>query len=109
MEVFSHYGVGIKTLAIEREPNGRVELTFWAAVFFMPVWALSSWSTIYASPLRPDGINEDNHRIDDPVRIQRDFISYVQTLSTSVMMLALVIAPAAYFIFRTMGQAANSG
>ncbi|HLX95225.1 MAG TPA: hypothetical protein VKU37_05730 [Verrucomicrobiae bacterium] len=107
MEVFSHYGVGIKAFAIERKPDGRVKFTLWATVFCMPVFPLSSWSAIYAGPVRPDGIKEDGHRFDDAVRIQRDFISYVRTLSLSVMMLALAIAPAAYFIFRTTGRGAT--
>jgi hypothetical protein len=72
-----------------------VKFTLWATVFFMPVWPLSSWSAIYAGPVRPDGIKEDGHRFDDPVRIQRDIISYVQTLSASAVMLALAIGPAA--------------
>ena len=107
MEVFSHYGVGIKAFAIERKPDGRVEFTLWATIFFIPVWPLSSWSAIYAGPVRPDGIKEDGQRFDDPVPVQRDFSSCAQTLSASVMMLALAIAPAAYLIFRTTGRAAT--
>ncbi|HKW28631.1 MAG TPA: hypothetical protein VJT54_04800 [Verrucomicrobiae bacterium] len=107
MEVFSHYGVGIKAFAIERKPNGRVEFTLWATVFFMPVWPLSSWSAIYAGPVRPDGIKEDGHRFDDPVRIQRDFISSAQTFTAAILVLAIAIAPVSYFIFRTTSRGAT--
>ena len=108
MEVFSHYGVGIKAFAIERKPNGRVEFTLWATAFFLPVWPLSSWLAIYAGPVRPDGIKEDGHRFDDAVRIQRDFISYAQTFTAAILVLAVAILPIAYLIFRTTGRAATS-
>jgi hypothetical protein len=108
MEVFTHYGVGIKAFAIERKPNGRVEFTLWATVFFLPIWPLSSWSAIYAGPVRPDGIKEDGHRFDDAARIERDFISYIQTVTTSIIILAIAIAPISYFIFRNTRRAATS-
>lgn len=108
MDVFTHYGIGSKAFAIERRPNGRMEFTLWATVFFVPVWPLSSWSAIYAGPVRPDGIKEDGHRFDDAARIGRDFISYVRTLTASIITLAIATAPIAYFIFRTTGLAATS-
>ncbi len=108
MEVFTHYGIGVKAFAIERKPNGRVEFTLWMTVFFLPVWPLSSWSAIYAGSVRPDGIKEDGHRFDDATHIERDFISYVQTVTASILVLAIAIAPIAYFIFRTTGRAATS-
>jgi hypothetical protein len=108
MEVFTHYGVGIKAFAIERKPNGRVEFTLWATVFFLPIWPLSSWSAIYAGPVRPDGIKEDGHRFDDAVRIERECVSHFQTITASIIILATAIAPIAYFIFRTTGRAATN-
>jgi len=108
MEVFTHYGVGIKAFAIERKPNGRVEFTLWATVFFLPIWPLSSLSAIYAGPVRPDGIKEDGHRFDDAVGIERDFISYVQTITTAMMVLAIAILPISYSIFRTSGRGATT-
>lgn len=108
MEVFTHYGVGIKAFAIERKPNGRVEFTLWATVFFLPIWPLSSWSAIYAGPVRPDGIKEDGHRFNDVVRIQRDFFTFAQTVSAAIMVLTVAIAPIAYLIFRTTGRAATN-
>jgi|SRR6185369_5583875 len=104
MEVFSHYGVGIKVFAIERRPNGRVEFTLWATVFFLPVWPLSSWSAVYAGPVRPDGIKEDGHRFDNPVRIQRDFMSFTRTLTKAALVLVVAIAPITYFIFNTSSE-----
>lgn len=107
MEVFSHYGVGIKTFAIERKPDGRVEFTLWFTAFFVPVWPLSSWSARYAGPVRHDGIKEDGHRFDDPVQIQRDALCHIQTLSLSLMALALAIGPIGWLIFRTTGRGAT--
>lgn len=108
MEVFSHYGVGIKAFAIERKPDGRVEFTLWATAFFLPVWPLSSWSATYAGPVRSDGIKEDGHRFEDEVRIQRDFFTYAQTVTAAFVMLAVAITPITYFIFRTTGRAATT-
>lgn len=107
MEVFSHYGIDIKAYAIERKPDGRVEFTLWTTVFWMPIIPFSSWSAIYAGPLRPDGIKEDGQRFDDPVRIHRDVLCYIQTVTASLLALALAIAPVAYFIFRTTGRSAT--
>lgn len=108
MEVFTHYGVGIRAFAVQRKPNGRVEFTLWATVFFLPVWPLSSWSAVYAGPVGPDGIKEDGHRFDDATRIERDFISCVQTMSLAATILAIAIAPIAYFIFRTTDRSATN-
>ncbi|HVM47124.1 MAG TPA: hypothetical protein VMU04_03810 [Candidatus Acidoferrum sp.] len=46
MKTFSHYGVGVKVHAIERRPDGGVEFTLWFAVFFIPIFPLSSWSAV---------------------------------------------------------------
>jgi hypothetical protein len=108
MEIFTHYGIGIKAFAIERKPDGRVEFTLWFTFFFLPVFPLSSWSAIYAGPVQPDGIKEDGHRFDDIARIQRDFISYLQTIGVAAAVLAVAIAPGGYFIFRTQHRAATS-
>jgi hypothetical protein len=108
MEVFTHYGLGIKAFAVERKPNGRVDFTLWATVFFLPVWPLSSWSAVYAGAVRPDGIKEDGHRFDDEVPIERDLLSCVRTLTAAMVVLAIAIAPAAYFILRTTGRAATN-
>ncbi len=108
MEVFTHYGVGIKAFAIERKPNGRVEFTLWATVFFLPAWPLSSWSAIYVGAVRPDGIKEDGHRFDDAVRIERDFASYAQTFTAAIMVLVIAILPISYLIFRTVGRGATT-
>jgi hypothetical protein len=108
MEVFTHYEVGIKALAIEQKLNGRVEFTLWATVFLLPVWPLSSWSATYAGPVRPDGIKEDGHRFDDAVRIERHLVSFAQTRTASIIMLAIAIAPIGYLISGTTGRAATS-
>jgi hypothetical protein len=108
MEVFSHYGVGIKVYAIERKPNGRVEFTLWFTFLFVPVFPLSSWSAIYAGPIAPDAIKEDGHRFSDAIRIQRDVTCYLQTITATIMVLAVAIAPTAYLIYRTNHRAATS-
>ena len=107
MEVFSHYGVGIKTYAIERKPDGRVEFTLWFTVFWIPVWPLSSWSGVYAGPIHHDGIKEDGHRFTDTVRIHRDALCYIQTVTLSLLLLALAIGPIGWLIFRTSGRSAT--
>jgi hypothetical protein len=42
VHAFSHYGIGVKVHAIERQPDGRVEFTLWFTVFFVPIVPLSS-------------------------------------------------------------------
>ncbi len=108
MEVFSHYGVGTKVYAIERKPDGKVEFTLWGTIFWIPVFPLSSWSAIYAGPLRPDGIKEDGHRFYNEVRVERDALSSIQTVALSILILGLAIAPIGYFIFSTNGRGATS-
>jgi len=106
LKTFSHCGIGIKVHAIERRPDGRVEFTLWFTVFWIPLIPLSSWSARYRGEF-DDAIREDGHYFEDLVRIQRDALCYVQTLTRSVLMLALAIAPAAILIHRTMGRAAT--
>ena len=106
MKTFSHYGIGIKVHAIERRPDGRVEFTLWFTVFWIPLIPLSSWSARYRGEFH-DAIREDGHYFEDLVRIQRDALCYVQTLTRSILMLALAIAPAVILIRRTIGRAAT--
>jgi hypothetical protein len=107
MEVFSHYGIGIKTFAIERKPDGRVEFTLWFTFFFLPIFPLSSWSAIYAGPVEHFGIKEDGHSFYKAVRIQREFICYIQTVSATIVILAAAIAPVTWLIIRTQHRAAT--
>jgi len=108
MEIFTHYGIGVKAFPIERKPDGRVEFTLWFTFFFLPVFPLSSWSAIYAGPIQNNGIKEDGHSFDNAARIQREFICYVQTVSATIVILAAAIAPIVYLIFRTQHRAATS-
>ena len=107
IEIFTHYGIGVKAFAIERRPDGQVVFTLWFTFFFLPIFPLSSWSANYSGPIRPDGIRENGHSFDNAIRIQRDFIPYVQTISAAIVTLAISIAPIAYFIFRTQHRAAT--
>jgi hypothetical protein len=106
-EIFTHYGIGIKAFAIERKPDGRVEFTLWFTFFFLPIYPISSWSAIYAGPVRPDGLKEDGHSFDSAVPIQREFISYAQTISAAIATLIAAFAPIVYLIFRTQHRAAT--
>ena len=108
MEVFSHYGVGIKPFAIERKSDGRVEFTLWITMFWFPVFPQSAWSAYYAGPAQPDGIYEVGHCFTDALKIRRGLVSYINTVSNSILVLALAVAPAGYLIFRTTGRAASS-
>ena len=108
MEVFSHYGIGIKPFAIERKPDGRVEFTLWITMFWIPVFPQSAWSAYYVGPSKPDGIKEEGHQFTDGVKIRRSIVSYINTLSNSILALALAVAPAGYFIFRTTARAATT-
>ena len=108
MEVFSHYGVGIKPFAIERRPDGRVEFTLWITMFWLPVFPQSAWSACYAGPAQPDGIKEEGHCFTDTVKIRRSVVSYINTLSNSILALAVAVAPAGYLILRTTGRAATT-
>ena len=107
MEVFSHYGVGIKAYAINRRPDGRIEFTLWFTIFWIPAYPWSSWSSFYAGPLRPDGIKEDGHQFDDAIEIHQDPLSYLQTVTLSILVLAVATAPIGYFIFRNTGSGAT--
>lgn len=108
MEIFTHYGIGIKAFAIERKPDGRVEFTLWFTFFFLPIFPLSSWSAIYTGPVEHYGIKEDGHSFYSAIRIQREFTYYIQTISASIVILAAAIAPVAYLIFRTQHRAATA-
>lgn len=108
MEVFSHYGIGIKPFAIERKPDGHVEFTLWITIFWMPVFPQSAWSAYYVGPSQPDAIKEEGHQFTDAVKIRRGIVSYINTVANSILALALAVAPAGYFIFRTTGRAATT-
>lgn len=107
MKTFSHYGVGIKVHGIEHRSDGRVEFTLWFTMFWIPVVPLSSWSAHYAGELPPDGIREDGHCFNDPVRIRRDPLCHIRTFARSMLVLALAAAPTAILIHRTTGRAAT--
>ena len=106
MEVFSHYGVGIKPFAIERKSDGRIEFTLWITMFWFPVFPQSAWSAYYAGPSQPDGTKEEGHCFADALKIRRGLGSYINTVSNSILVLALAVAPAGYLIHRTTGRAA---
>lgn len=107
LRVFSHYGIGTKVHAIERQQDGRVEFTLWFTVLFLPVFPLSSWSAAYRGEFH-DAIREDGHYFTDLVRIHRKFLCHAETFARSLLVLVLAIAPAAYLIDRTTGRAATT-
>lgn len=107
IEIFTHYGIGVKAFAIERKPDGRVEFTLWFTFFFLPIFPISSWSAIYAGPVEQFGVKEDGHSFDKAVRIQREFGYYIQTVSATIAILVAAIGPIAYLIFRTQHRAAT--
>ena len=107
MEVFTHYGIGVRAYAIKRKLDGRVEFTLWPTILFIPLFPRSSWSAIYGGPVQPDGLKEDGHRFDDAIPIQRDLISHLCTATAALTALAVAVAPIAFLIHRTTGRAAT--
>ena len=106
MKTFSNHGIGVKVHAIERRPDGRVEFTLWFTVFWIPLIPISSWSGVYRGTFH-DAIREEGYYFDNLVRIERDPLVHIQTLTRSLIILALAAAPAAILIHRTTGRAAT--
>lgn len=109
MWLYSIYGTGVTIHGVRPsvEEDGRVELTTWLSLFWIPLIPLASWSVRYAGETLGDGVTDNSHRFLDGKPIPHDWACLLQTFARGLVALAVAVAPAAYIIWRINGRAAN--
>src|SRR5262245_32274467 len=105
MRGFSVYGCGIMQLGLRRDDDGRLEMTRWVTLFYLPLLPLARWRVRYIMTPLLSYKEDETFNFAPLERLPLEAAGALWTAWCGWSLVALAIAPALLCVFGIQGAA----